>query len=349
MDKCLVSIIVPIYNVEKYLDRCLNSIQQQTYRKIEVILVNDGSKDLSRDIALEYHEKDNRFRLFDKENGGLSSGRNYGLNHVHGEFVTFVDSDDFIARDYIEKLLAGFDQETDIVIGDYVIYDVNKNKYYEHANMLGEMEFSSLDEKRQLLLYLLNGTYPVMPVWKNMYRVLFLNKEKLRFVSERLVYAEDLLFNLEAYYLAKKVKIIPEIIFYHQVVPGSLSQSYRSGFFDMQLERYKKIELLFTRFGEQSLMDIYNKKTPEMIGSAMLNLSKCNFAEAVNNIDKMLKNDFVIKTYEKHYGVSGKWRYCFLYQVGKLKMPMANTLIAKLMLLANPVYRFFQKKKEYIP
>ena len=103
--KGLVSIIIPVYNVETYLERCLESICRQTYRQLEVLLVNDGSTDASAAIARRYADSDSRFTLYNKENGGLSSARNYGIERAAGEYMVFVDSDDYVDENYVEYLL----------------------------------------------------------------------------------------------------------------------------------------------------------------------------------------------------------------------------------------------------
>lgn len=104
--KGLVSVVIPIYNVEQYLERCLESIQRQTYGSLEVLLVNDGSRDGSDRIARRYAETDRRFRFFDKENGGPGDARNYGIDRAAGEYITFIDGDDYVSDDYVERLLA---------------------------------------------------------------------------------------------------------------------------------------------------------------------------------------------------------------------------------------------------
>ncbi|MDR0297416.1 MAG: glycosyltransferase family 2 protein [Streptococcaceae bacterium] len=106
MNEKLVSVIVPIYNVENYLDACLRSITEQTYKNLEIIVVNDGSTDSSAEIAKKWAFADARLSVFDKENGGLASARNYGLTKFSGDFVTFVDSDDLLNVQMIEKLVA---------------------------------------------------------------------------------------------------------------------------------------------------------------------------------------------------------------------------------------------------
>ena len=114
----LVSIIVPVYNAEKYIKNCVLSILNQDYKNIELILVNDGSKDNSYNICKQLAEKDNRIRLFNKENGGTSSARNYGLDNAKGEYVCFIDSDDFACPNYVTTLLAAT-QNADMGIGGF--------------------------------------------------------------------------------------------------------------------------------------------------------------------------------------------------------------------------------------
>lgn len=94
MENQLISVILPIYNVENYLRQCLDSIIEQTFHNLEILLVNDGSTDGSGKICQEYLKKDSRIRYFEKENGGLSDARNYGIERAQGEYITFIDSDD---------------------------------------------------------------------------------------------------------------------------------------------------------------------------------------------------------------------------------------------------------------
>ena len=112
----MISVIVPVYNVEDYLEECLNSIQHQTYTDIEVILVNDGSRDGSKEICERYCQQDSRFHLINQENKGLSGARNRGMTESSGEFITFVDSDDVLKEDMLEQLLKHMtSEEMDIV------------------------------------------------------------------------------------------------------------------------------------------------------------------------------------------------------------------------------------------
>ena len=123
------SIIVPVYNVEKYLKKCLDSLLNQTYKDFEVIIVNDGSKDNSQKIVDKYIEKDERFKSFIKENGGLSDARNFGLKYVTGNYILFLDSDDYIDKELLEKVnnILSKDNNIDIVKYNLVSVDENEN------------------------------------------------------------------------------------------------------------------------------------------------------------------------------------------------------------------------------
>jgi glycosyltransferase involved in cell wall biosynthesis len=139
MDSYKVSVVVPIYKVEKYLNRCIDSIINQTYTHLEIILVNDGSPDKCRIIAEEYAKLDNRIKVFHKENGGLSDARNFGMQLVTGEFTLFVDSDDWLEVNMIAELVhSSLKFEADVVQSafyyayqDYLLFD---NRHFQKDN-----------------------------------------------------------------------------------------------------------------------------------------------------------------------------------------------------------------------
>ena len=130
----LISIIVPIYNVEDYLRECLDSIQKQTYQNFECLLINDGSPDNSADICREYVEKDSRFKYFEKENGGVSSARNLGIERSKGQYITFIDSDDWVDSDYLELLYMKINEyNADLAVLTYKQYSMNDGCFYLHV------------------------------------------------------------------------------------------------------------------------------------------------------------------------------------------------------------------------
>ena len=129
----LISIIVPVYNVENYLRQCLDSISEQTYKNFECILVNDGSTDNSKQIAEEFL-LDSRFRYFEKENGGVSSARNLGIECSGGTYITFIDADDWVDSDYLEVLYnALIDENADISVSTYKRFHMADNCWYIHS------------------------------------------------------------------------------------------------------------------------------------------------------------------------------------------------------------------------
>ena len=134
MENQLISIIVPVYNVEEYLKQCLDSILEQTLSHFEVILVNDGSPDSSGDICREYVAKDSRFHYFEKENGGLSDARNYGIERARGEYLTFIDSDDYIDPLHLEYLYNTLmNNDADISVSNYMNYHTSIATFYLHT------------------------------------------------------------------------------------------------------------------------------------------------------------------------------------------------------------------------
>lgn len=135
----MISVIVPVYNVEKYLEECLDSIQNQTYSDIEVIVVNDGSLDNSKDICEKYCKEDNRFKLINQANQGQSVARNHGVAASTGEFIAFVDSDDIIRQDYLEVLIRYMSEEVDIVESQFTVHKKEFfNENYKEINVIFE-------------------------------------------------------------------------------------------------------------------------------------------------------------------------------------------------------------------
>lgn len=198
--KDLVSVIVPVYNAEKYLVKCLESIVNQTYKNLEIILVNDGSKDNSLSICQEYAKRDARITVFDKTNGGVSSSRNFGIDLSSGEYVCFFDSDDYVEISFIEKLVNKIG-DNDVCIGGYVAENYN--------------EEGGLTTKEEVLLDIerIDDNFPLqnhkklfalsMSLWNKLYRLSLIKENFLRF-DEKVSFGEDGLFNADFFLLAKK-------------------------------------------------------------------------------------------------------------------------------------------------
>ena len=200
----LISIIVPIYNVENYLRHCLESIQNQTYQNFECLLINDGSPDNSADICREYVSKDSRFRYFEKENGGVSSARNLGIEHSKGEYITFIDSDDWVDSDYLEVLYNSLvDERADIAISTYKQFNMDDNCYYVHSYQRGY-------EKRIFEKYQLIEELPVLERYDQSYGLTFgkiISKKALGIIrfNEYTTLCEDMEFWYKLYLVSNKI------------------------------------------------------------------------------------------------------------------------------------------------
>lgn len=206
MSKIKVSIIVPVYNVEEYIEECVESIVNQTLKEIEIIIVNDGTKDNSIK-RIEKYLSDSRIILINKENGGISSARNAGLKIAKGEYISFIDSDDFIEPTMLEDLYNN-SEDAEIVFSNIISYD-NKtgNKSYNES----KIEFGILN-KGSYLFNILNFNFSC---WNRIYRKSYLERNNLSFI-EGIIY-EDSIFSIEALFLANKVKYIDKYHYNYRI------------------------------------------------------------------------------------------------------------------------------------
>lgn len=200
----LVSVILPIYNAEVYLRRCLTSIESQTCGNLEVLMVNDGSTDGSGGIAEEFAAKDGRFRLFSQENQGVSAARNAALPHARGKYLLFVDSDDEISPDYAQRLLdnAG---ERRLVICDYHQKSALTGEEMEHFTVLAG-EYTKKDYIRRLARC--PGAHYLGVLWNKLYLRAIVEEHGLRF-AEDLSLGEDFVFNMAYLSYVDEVRCLP--------------------------------------------------------------------------------------------------------------------------------------------
>ena len=166
----LISVIVPIYNTEKYLVECIESIREQTYSNIEIILVDDGSTDASIEICDEFSKKDSRVRVFHKENEGSAVAKNFGIQQSKGEYIILVDSDDTVSDKMIEVLYTHIkEKNADIAIGNYYIYDESdKNFYFYVTDKDFSVEELAIQEimNRQAGDWQFNSSAFILPTFK---------------------------------------------------------------------------------------------------------------------------------------------------------------------------------------
>ena len=234
----LISIIVPIYNVEKYLRMCLDSIEQQTYSNIEVLLINDGSPDASEEICQEYVARDSRFHYFEKENGGLSDARNYGIERSNGKYITFVDSDDWLELTYVEDLYqAAIRNDADTVVSHFTIYNESDRNYYVHIwddyyekTYTGEelvLELPSLESEG----------YIFTTSWGILFNQKLFNN--IRFPKGKVI--EDSRTNYKLFFKSEKITYIHKEIYYHREgiksICSNITEKFLTDVLECLLER----------------------------------------------------------------------------------------------------------------
>lgn len=255
----LVSIIVPVYNVEKTLERCVRSLQSQTLQDIEIILVDDGSKDASGAIADRLAAKDKRIRVLHKENEGLGLTRNAGLRLAKGDYVGFVDSDDYVDAQMYEKLFREAEQtRADAVYGGYLrVYDGQISSKIEFDT---ERVYRGREQLMELMLSMLacppedqeDSRYGATAC-KGIYRREALEKNQIQFYSEREYVSEDGLFQIDFLSHAASAAVIPGAFYYYEYNPDSLTSVYRPGRFEQNVALYKLAsQKIVDQFGSEA-------------------------------------------------------------------------------------------------
>lgn len=251
-----VSIIVPIYNVEQFLKQCVDSLLNQTLQEIEVILVDDGSPDSCPKICEEYKQKDKRVKVIHKSNGGLSDARNAGIKMAEGQYVAFVDSDDYVDLQMFEKL---YDEAKGKNL-DVCYCDYNFDMGGKIRSACKQKEELFIDGKKDAEKFLLDmvGTEPQFPsdvkylvsVWHGIYKRSIIEQNSISFESERLYPSEDLLFHIDFLSQCSKIGYLKECMYYWRYNPKSLSRTYTTQKFnkyiDLLIRTKEKLDKHFT-------------------------------------------------------------------------------------------------------
>ena len=218
-----ITVIVPVYNVENYLDKCLDSLVNQTYKNLEIIVINDGSIDNSGIICQEYAQKDNRIVYIEKENGGQSEARNMGLDRMTGSYVTFVDSDDWVELDYVENLYKKITKyQADIAVGNYYSFNEAEGMYYFH--IFGDSCYEKVYDNVSIFENLYESqemkSFALISVWGKLYKADLL--KHLRFDIGKL--GEDGYLNQKIYLLAEKTIYLNKGLYAYRQREGSSSR-----------------------------------------------------------------------------------------------------------------------------
>ena len=210
----LISVIVPVYRVEKYISRCIGSILQQTYKNLEIILIDDGSPDKSGEICDVYAEKDDRIKVIHKRNGGVSSARNVGIDIATGKYIMFVDSDDWLPKTSINVLKENMDKYfVDLVVAGYEARASNITVKKPTQKLI---EFSNIEEKD--IISITTDSIFYAP-WGKLFDSDIIQKNNLRF-NERIKFGEDALFVREYLSCIKRIFISDSVVYYYNQLNG---------------------------------------------------------------------------------------------------------------------------------
>lgn len=302
-DNPLVSVIVPVYNVEKYLDECVKSILAQSYKNLEIILVDDGSPDGCPEMCDNYQALDPRVRVIHKNNGGLGFARNSGLDIATGDYVVFVDSDDYLDSDAIEDLVtAAINNHAQLVKDGFRKRDDVGNTLYVRSYVGGVFKGKDIDT---LFSPRLLGSSPSMSdsiemsVWATLYDRSIIEQIHLRFDSERMVVSEDLPFNLTFLSHCNNVVLTDKITYNYRLNQNSLTEKYESGkflrileFFDIMNGRFPELitrentrfsRLFFVYLKKYIKHELLNKEaSPKMIISRIAEI--CDYPMVIQRI-----------------------------------------------------------------
>lgn len=233
-----VSVIIPVYNVEKFIIRCVESVINQTYENIEIIIVDDGSTDNCPKLCDESAVQDNRIKVIHKENGGLTSARIAGLNSAVGEFILFVDSDDYIEKNMIELMVDEIEKNyCDLVMCSYFLDNKDGIKPIS-LNINGSFDEQSkiVSSYIETILSCVRGKIKLPGfMWVRLFKREFI--EDSFFVSEREYFTEDDIFNIKYALKCNKISIIDVPLYHYCFNENSLSNSYRKNKFDMLIHR----------------------------------------------------------------------------------------------------------------
>ena len=273
----LVSIIVPVYNVENYLEECVRSVLEQTYRNFELLLVDDGSTDSSPALCDRFAGEDPRVRAIHKENTGVSSTRNRGIEEARGDFIMFVDSDDLIQPEMLRKMVYAMTRyQTDLAISGFERFRDDWVQHYRLSPyslliLQGQMELASVYKKPNTNMF-------GVSIWAKMYRADIIREHHIRFQTD-IDYEEDCCFNIDYFHHVSTAAVLRDYFYRYRQMEQSLSKGYRKNTFRFLINGYRRRiayleELGMAHGGADGILMIVIKTTVQKIFHSSLPLKE---------------------------------------------------------------------------
>jgi glycosyltransferase involved in cell wall biosynthesis len=320
-----ISIIVPVYKVEKYIDRCVQSIINQTLQDIEIILVDDGSPDTCPGLCDEWSQRDKRIKVIHKQNGGLSSARNAGMKIATGKYIGFVDSDDDVDPDMYMKMYTVAEREqVDFVMSDYIRI-LNDGTSYLKTLDIDEGRYDKEKIRKDIFPNLIMRESidygPLLSVWHCIYRIDFLRKFDLHF-DEEVKWSEDNIFSAIMGYQCRSFYYMKgEGLYHYYNNPGTITTSYRKGAWKVYCTMNEHLHEFFDKvdeydFGRQlKLHMIYY--ACNCTGMAM-QLQK---SEAISEIKSILNDENLKESFRELSFTKVPIKLKMVLYIMKLRMP----------------------------
>lgn len=297
----LVSVIVPVFNVEKYLDNCMESIVKQTYQNLEIVLVDDGSKDSSKQKCDEWADKDRRIKVVHKENAGLGMARNTGLDNATGAYVIYVDSDDFIDTRMVQVLMdaANFYHADTVYCGFMRLYSDKQTKEFKQS--FENVCFQGKDVTQKVLLRMIGSepdesvdSYLNMSVWHGAYSMKLILENGIRFPSERIYISEDIIYHIDYLRISKCVAFVPDCLYYYRMNDMSLTKLYNPQRFDKEIVLYREIKRKLGLFLlEKDYLQRVNRMFLGRVRSCVMRAVVGNRNNAYRELEQICNNTLV--------------------------------------------------------
>lgn len=294
-----VSVIVPVYNCEEYIQECITSLINQTWKNIEIIVVDDGSKDKTKDLVKSICAIDSRVKLFSQNNSGPSIARNYGITKATGKYITFCDADDSLSEDYIKKLVElAITKDYDIVTCGYIdtskYGEVKLNDFYNGKDELDKNEFINCIFKG------VGGT-----VWGKLFKMEIINNNNIKF-NPQIYMCEDMIFLLNYVMKCSRYGAIEDNLYkYNRLNECSISKNLNLNYYDNLILVIQEIEkiLVNNKFDLEYIDAILSKRIKDAITTLLIvqhsSINNYSRKEKIDNIKKILDNEYYIKYRDK--------------------------------------------------
>lgn len=333
-----ISVIVPMYNLEKYLRKSLDSLISQSLIDIEIILVDDGSKDNTLNIAKEYELKDKRIILISKENGGVDTARNIALENASGDYIAFFDADDIMHKYMLEKIyIKAITDKCDLVVCGFKTIFLNKKIELTYINQNKNININTINNRSKVIGDFLEGKskYSYV-VWNKLFKRKLIEKNSIRFKSHAEIFGDDLFFIVEVLFKVNNIGIVNEILYEYRRRPNSIMTSYISDRYiklkklencieknlkkeDLYEEVKKSFGIVcFGHYVDSMVAEKYSKHTLKEKYTSMRTMSK----------DKVLRKKHIGNIHEHNH-----YKRKILYILFKLHM--SNVLFLVIMLFAS--------------